>query len=228
MSGYVELPEPRHRIVRSPCKKFYTTPAGALPGATTILGRTSAGKERLEQWLKRPDAPAISEAARNRGTWLHTQTEDWINARAAGSDPPSVNHFAFGAYWRSMKPWLESHWTHVVALEKPVYHPAGYAGSFDALGYATFGREPEALTLFDWKTSAKRRTDDLVEDYFCQLGAYAHAIEHVYGIRPERAVLVIARPSVTPDTWELGSTQLQEATQRFLTRLERFYAMPPD
>lgn len=226
MSEFISLPEPRHRVVRAANKSGYQTPAGFLPGATTIIGKTSAGKERLEQWLKRPGAPAISEAARNRGTWLHSQTEAWINARSQGAMPPAVSHFAFGGYWRSMRPWLEEHWTHAVAQERPIYHPAGYAGSFDCLGYANFGNEPEKLTLFDWKTSQRKRTDDLVEDYMCQLGAYSHAIQHVYGITPERAVLVIARPTGPPDTWELGFAQLQDATERFLKRLKQYYSMP--
>lgn len=225
---YATLPDPRGIAVRFADKTGYQTPCGKFPGVTTILGATSAGKERLQQWLQRPDAQSISDAAKARGTWTHASIEAWINAHTAGTPAPDAKHFAFGGYWRSMRPWLETHWTHAVALEKPVYHPSGFAGSFDALGYAAYGRSPEALTLFDWKTSKRKRDADLVEDYFCQLGAYAHAIHYVYGIRPERAVLVIARPAGGPDLWELDGDELAEATCRFKKRLTAYYAMPQE
>lgn len=222
------LPDARGVAIRARDKSGYTAPGiGFVPGVTTILGATSAGKERLKQWLQRPDAQAISDAAKTRGTWTHEAIETWIDAHTAGSPPPDPKHFAFGGYWRNMRPWLEQHWDQAVALERSVYHPSGFAGSFDALGYANYGNEPEALTLFDWKTSKRRRDVDLVEDYFCQLGAYAKALNYVYGVRPERALLVIARPmGTTPDIWELDSDELCAATNRFEKRLQRYYTMP--
>jgi len=224
---YISLPEPRGTAVRLADKSGYTSPCGRrFPGVTTILGATSEGKERLKQWLQRPDAQSISEAARTRGTWTHTAVEAWIEAHSAGTPAPDPKHFAFGGYWRSMRPWLESHWTHAVALEKPVYHPSGFAGSFDALGYVNYGNEPEALTLLDWKTSKNKRDDKLVRDYYDQLGAYSKAIHYVYGVKPERAVLVIARPAGPPDVWELSGDELAEATCRFKKRLATYYSMP--
>jgi hypothetical protein len=228
-SPWITLPEPRGVAIRLADKSGYTSPCGRrLPGVTTILGATSEGKERLQQWLKRPDAQSISDAAKARGTWTHNAIEAWIAARTAGEQPPDARHFAFGGYWRSMRPWLESHWTHAVAIEKPVYHPSGFAGSFDALGYVAYGYNPEQLTLLDWKTSKKKRDAGLVEDYFCQLGAYAQGIHHVYDIRPQRAVLVIARPAGPPDVWELSGDELAEATCRFKKRLATYYSMPSE
>ena len=223
----LELPKPRGRALRKADKSGYVTPGfGVLPGVTTILGATSEGKHRLEQWLKRPDAAAIGEAARNRGTWLHTQTEDWITAHSGGASYEEKNHFAFGGYWRNMRPWLEKHWDQLVALEQPIYHPSRFAGSFDALGYIAYGDEPAKLTLCDWKTSQRTRTEDLVEDYKCQLAAYAMGLEYVYGVSPERALLVIARPhGPAPDIWELNASELEAAKSRFKARLQRYYAV---
>ena len=222
------LPPPRGLCTRNPDKSGYQSPCGALPGVTSILGATSTTKARLEQWLKRPDAAAISEAAKTRGTWTHTNIENWIEAHAAGESYPDVRHFAFGGYWRSMRPWLEAHWLQKVALEQPIYHPSGFAGSFDALGYCAYGAEPEALTLFDWKTSKNKRDEALVEDYFHQLGAYAKGLRYVYGVQPERALLVIARPSGAPDIWELSGEELAEATAAFEKRLQRYYTLPQE
>lgn len=222
-----QLPPPRGVARRNPDKSGYQTPAGAMKGVTTILGATSAGKERLEQWLQRPDAPSISAAARARGTWTHECIEAWINAHSAGDAPPDFKHFAHGGYWRNIRPWLEEHWDQAVALEQPLYHPSGFAGTFDALGYTRYGKEPQKLTLLDWKTSKHKRTDDLVEDYFCQLGAYSMGLQYVYSVVPERALLVIARPvGTTPDIWELSATDIAAARRRFKARLQHFYATP--
>jgi hypothetical protein len=203
-------------------RRGYTTPAGVLPSVTTVLGATSAGKARLEQWLKRPDAAQISETARRRGTWTHAQIEAWIRG-----DAPLTRHFAFGAYARNVIPWLEAHFTEALAIEEAVWHPSGFSGTFDALGYATYGSAPSALTLFDWKTSAKPRDGALLEDYFCQLGAYTAGLEHTWGVRPERALLVIARPTPDgPDVWELPTADLAHYEAEFSRRLQRYYAPP--
>lgn len=223
------LPDPRGIAIRKADKSGYLCPGiGPQPGVTTILSATSTGKERLQQWLKRPDAQSISDAAKARGTWTHNAIEAWITARSSGEPTPDPRHFAFGGYWRSIRPWLEAHWSQAVAIERSVYHPSGYAGSFDALGYVAYGQQPDALTLLDWKTSKRKRDAELVEDYFCQLGAYAIAIDYVYGVAPERAILVIARPSCAPDVWELNAAELSAASQRFAERLKRYYAMPPE
>jgi hypothetical protein len=223
-----ELPPPKGVAVRFADKTGYMTPFGPTKGVTTILGATSTSKARLEQWLKRPDAAAISEAAKARGTWTHERIEEWLLAHKAGEPLPDKRHFAFGGYWRSMRPWLEQHWHQLVALEQPVYHPAGFAGSFDALGYCAYGAEPEALTLFDWKTSKNKRDEALVEDYRHQLGAYAKGLRYVYGVAPERALLVIARPTGAPDIWELSGEELAEATAAFEKRLQRYYTLPKE
>lgn len=225
----LELPAARGVAVCAPDHKTYKTPLGAQPPMTTILSATSAGKERLQQWLQRPDAEAISTAAKQRGTWTHKAIEGWINAHSAGEPFTDPQHFAFSGYWRNIRPWLQNHWDQAVALERTVYHPSGFAGTFDALGYAAYGREPEALTLLDWKTSKRKRDATLVEDYYCQLAGYAMGLRYVYGVTPQRALLVIARPAgAGPDIWELDADELAAATTRFKARLKAYYSMPQE
>lgn len=227
MTRLSSLPDPRGIATRKSDKSGYYTPCGVLPGATTVIGATSTGKDRLKQWLQRPDAQAISDAAKARGTWTHTRIEEWIEAHAMGEVAPETRHFAFGGYWRNIRPWLELHWDQNVAIEQPIYHPSGYAGSFDALAYVNYGNEPDALTLVDWKTSKNKRDEALVEDYFVQLGAYSKGLRYVYGVTPERALLVIARPhGTTPDIWELSGDELADATSRFEKRLATYYTLP--
>jgi hypothetical protein len=228
------LPPPKAQAQRLQDKSGYKSPLGVLDSVTRILGKTAdpASKKRLEQWLKRPDAEAISDDAKQRGTWLHTCTEEWINAFTEGRELPDFKSFAYGGYWRCMRPFLEEHWVQTVALERAVYHPTRFAGSFDALGYSSFTTREDVtpedasheLCLFDWKTSKKPRDEKLVFDYKCQLGAYAKAIDYVYGVRPERALLVIARPHGNfPDIWELTGDELWEFGDKFIQRANNYY-----
>lgn len=226
------LPKPRGVVTRLPDKSGYTSPVGRLDSVTSILGKTGKSKHRLEQWLKRPDSAAISDAAKARGTWTHEQIENWLLAHQAGGPLPNPTHFAFGAYWRNIRPFLEQHWVQLVAQECAVYHPTRFAGQFDALGYSNYTQRddltPDAasnlLTLLDWKTSKNKRDAVLVEDYCCQLGAYATAIDYVYGVKPERALLVIARPHGDfPDIWELTGDELRDYGRKFITRANTYY-----
>ena len=217
---------------RAADKSGYTTPAGRLPGATTILGATSQGKQRLEQWLKRPDSAAVSLAARERGTWTHTQIESWLQGL------PTEKHFAYGGYWRNIRPWLERHLVSALAIEGSTWHPAGYAGTFDAVAHLAYASSDapysasdaaDMTTLVDWKTSARPRTADLLQDYFDQLGAYSASILHTYGVQVDRGVLVIARPSgSTPDVYELTPDALATHRARFFQRLNQYHQPRPE
>ena len=240
-----ELPPPRGEVIRLHDKSGYTSPVGRLDSVTTVLGKTAKNKERLEQWLKRPDAASISEQAKARGTWLHAQNEEWLLAHKEGRPLPDPKHFAFGGYWRNMRPFLENYWVQLVAQEQCIYHPTRFAGQFDCLGYTSYTEQEglsaedasNMLCLLDWKTSKNFRghkngkfkdkngyRGDLVEDYCCQLGAYALGIDYVYGIQPERALLVIARPHGDfPDIWELTGEELKSYGRKFIERANNYY-----
>jgi hypothetical protein len=208
---------------RAADKSGYKSPAGVLPSVTRVLAATSEGKEALAAWLKRPGSAVTSEAARRRGTWTHSQIEAWIR----GEEPQKS--FAFGAYWRNVRPWLEQHFTEALCIEKAVWHPRGFAGTLDCLGYCTWGEHPDALAIMDWKTSQRQRSGPLLADYFAQLGAYRLAASYTYGIHATRGVLVIARPHAAgPDVHELTPGALDAAEQAFLRRLDAYYAMPQD
>lgn len=210
-------------------RKGYTTPAGTLPSVTTILGATSAGKEQLKQWLSRPGAEGLSLDARSRGTWTHTRIEHWIQGAAPLGFGVAIADALYGAYFRNIEPWLEAHFHEAVAIEQPLWHPSGFSGTFDCLGYANYGSDPNQLTLLDWKTAARERSGELLEDYRCQLGAYRAGIEHSYGARALRALLVIARPHPHgPDVYELGPAELDHYEAEFFRRLRAFYSSTPD
>lgn len=203
-------------VRRNEDRRGYETPAGEMTGVTTILGATSSpeAKARLEAWLQRPGAAQESAKACKRGSWVHEQLENHLQGL------PVQRHLAFNGYLNSMLPWVEQHVIEPLAMEKPIWHPAGFAGTFDLLAFCADWPE---VTLIDWKTSKRARSPDLVDNYLDQLGAYSLGLQHTYDVRPSRGVLVIGRPvGNKPDVWEIDQQELRRREAKFLKRVEQY------
>ena len=212
----MKFPEPNEAIKRREDKTGYETPIGTLPSVTTILSATSSpeAKARLEAWLKRPGAHEESKRACKRGSWVHEQLENYLQGK------PIKRHLAFNGYLKSMLPWVEENIIEPCMIEAPVWHPAGFSGTFDLMCW--MDQYPE-LVLLDWKTSARPRTADLVDNYLDQLAAYRAAISHTYLVTPQRGVLVIGRPAATkPDVWVIDQKELERRELKFLQRVKDY------
>ena len=210
------FPKPDPTIKRRDDKTGYETPIGTLPSVTTILGATSSpeAKARLEAWLKRPGAHEESMRACKRGSWVHEQLENYLQ------DKPVKRHLAFNGYLKSMLPWVEENVIEPCMIEAPVWHPAGFSGTFDCCAW--LDQFPE-VCLIDWKTSARPRSADLVDNYLDQLAAYRAAIENTYHFKPDRAVLVIGRPAASkPDVWVIDEEELDWREEKFLGRVKQY------
>lgn len=219
-----ELARVRAKLIEPPAiperredRRGYICPDGqTYPSVTTVLGATAdkASKARLEAWLQRPDAAKQTALACKRGSWVHQQIENHL------SGIPISRHLAFNGYLNTILPWVDSNIVEAVAIEKPIWHPAGFSGTFDCLGYCADWPE---LTLLDWKSSKNRRSEDLVHDYKTQLAAYRLGLLHTYDIPVDKAVLVIARPVGTrPDIWHVSKEELDDLQDQFLQRLQRY------
>lgn len=212
----LQFPDIDAGVTRNEDKRGYQTPIGVLPGVTTILGATSSpeAKARLKAWLERPGAEQESARACRRGSWVHEQLESHLQGL------PVQRHLAFGAYLRSMMPWVDANVVEPLAIEKPIWHPSGFSGTFDLLAYCS---EWPEVTLIDWKTSKRPRSGDLVDNYLDQLAAYRLGLDHTYHVRPQRGVLVIGRPAATrPDVWVIDNAELDRREAKFLRRVEQY------
>ena len=212
----ITFPTANPHIERRKDKRGYETPCGRLPSVTTIIKETAPqeSKDRLEAWLARPGARQESAAACRRGSWVHQQIENHLGGL------PVENHLAFGGYYRNIIGWIEQNVVEPIAMEKPIFHPAGFSGTFDCLAYCSEWMEP---TLIDWKTSKRKRSADLVDGYMDQLGAYSLGIKHTYDIEPTKAVLAIARPTGTePDIWVVDHDEILYREEKFLQRVDDY------
>jgi hypothetical protein len=108
----------------------------------------------------------------------------------------------------------------------------GFAGTADGLISVSpetlerHGADPAlagAPFIADWKTSASKRSPAMMADYCLQAGAYALGLEHLTGIRPAGAFIVVARRIGPPNVTFLSAHKLANAKVGYLERVRTFY-----
>ena len=137
---------------------------------------------------------------------------------------PKVGWSASG-YARSLSNWIVANATEIFASEFSIHHPAGFAGTCDAL----IGMKNNELVLADWKTSVKRKTDasDRLPDghsYIDQCGAYSLGLKHLTGLQPTGAAIVLARRCGAPNIHTMSLRDLKEAEESFMARVEQYFS----
>jgi ATP-dependent exoDNAse (exonuclease V) beta subunit len=139
---------------------------------------------------------------------------------------PRVGWSASG-YARSLSDWITENVTEIFASEFSIHHPAGFAGTCDAL----IGLKNNELVLADWKTSVGRKT--AIHDgqerlppghsYIDQCGAYSLGLKHLTGLQPTGAAIILARRCGTPNIHTMDRAELEQAECSFLARVERYF-----
>jgi ATP-dependent exoDNAse (exonuclease V) beta subunit len=240
--------DPQGRIYRDPQGEIYhsvtrilqATSQGkeALEAWKQRLGETLAAQERdtaaergtrthnaAEYVLK--TAKKVSDGTAKRRKVDYTRDDGllrppapmvrWAIKRALPS-APKVGISANG-YKRSLLAWIEEHVTAIHAIEFSVYHPAGFAGTCDAL----LDIDGQGPCVVDWKTSFNKRSEALLTDYMHQLGAYSLGMRHLTGIQAQGAYVVVARRAGSANIRHLSAMELRGAEQYFLDRCHDYY-----
>lgn len=141
---------------------------------------------------------------------------------------PKVGWSASG-YARGLSEWIVENVTEIFASEFSIHHPAGFAGTCDAL----VGVKNSSVVLMDWKTSVSKKTktdEDGLErlpignSYIDQCGAYSLGLKYLTGLEPTGAAVVLARRCGPPNVHWMSTTELAEAEASYLERVERYHA----
>ena len=140
---------------------------------------------------------------------------------------PRVGWSAAG-YARSLSDWIAENVTEIFASEFSIHHPAGFAGTCDAL----VGMKNNELVLADWKTSVGRKTkkDEAGlehlppgHSYIDQCGAYSLGLKHLTGLQPTGAAIVLARRCGAPNVHHMDKAELEQAEKSFMARVEQYF-----
>ena len=201
----------------------------ALPSVTTILGHTS-DKSGLDNWVKKvgqAEADRISTFSANRGTYMHSLHEHYLNAKFLENleNPLQIafqrarvdcSTFTPEEYECGKNLFLQFHNNsdfyedigEVIFQEVPVWSllGGGYAGRLD-LSIRSKAGIPK---IIDFKTSRKPKREDWIEGYKLQIAAYSIAMFERYGIFPDQCEIWISC-----ETGELQTFTLTQPDMKF-------------
>jgi|TARA_X000001388_G_scaffold76969_2_gene75877 hypothetical protein len=199
-----ELPQLKTENINK--KRYYITPDGnKYPSITTVL--SNRNKKGLFEWRKRVGedvANYVARTAANRGTKVHHMCEDFLNNKEVSTEP-----FFAACLFNQLKPILTKKINNIHFQECALYSDKlGIAGRVDCIA-----EYDGKLSIIDFKTSSRERTDEWNENYYIQASAYAEMYEERTGTPISQIVILV----VTED----GTVQefVREKTEEYLDML---------
>ena len=191
-------------------KRYYVTPTGEkYPSVTSVTGLLS--RDGIKKWRKRvgeKTANKISTQAARHGTSAHQLFEDYIRGdnfeeKFKGAMPTTQQAFI------SLEKELNQIGV-VHGLESPLYsHNLQLAGRVDCI--AEWNGK---LSVIDFKTSAKPKKEEWIQNYFIQETAYAKMFEELTGETIHAIITMIAVSN--------GSSQLfiEQPSDKYVDQLQ--------
>jgi hypothetical protein len=164
--------------------RFYNTPNGSYPSITSVLG--SKKKEYLENWrnmLGQDKADKETKRCADRGTAVHDMCEKYLNNEL---DPTKGHELSNIKLFNQIKMRLNKI-DNIIAQEVPLYSDYfKVAGRVDCIAEYN-----GVLSIIDFKTSNKLKTEDMILDYYIQETFYALAFYEMTGIEISQIVTIM-------------------------------------
>ena len=191
-------------------KRYYITSTGEkYPSVTSVTGLLN--RDGIKKWRKRvgeKTANKISTQAARHGTSAHQLFEDYIRndnfeEKFKGAMPTTQQAFI------SLEKELNQIGV-VHGLESPLYsHNLQLAGRVDCIA-----EYDGKLSVIDFKTSAKPKKEEWIQNYFIQETAYAKMFEELTGETIHTIITMIAVGN--------GSSQLfiEQPSDRYVDQLQ--------
>ena len=191
-------------------KRYYITPTGEkYPSVTSVTGLLN--RDGIKKWRKRvgeKTANKISTQAARHGTSAHQLFEDYIRndnfeEKFKGAMPTTQQAFI------SLEKELNQIGV-VHGLESPLYsHNLQLAGRVDCIA-----EWDGKLSVIDFKTSAKPKKEEWIQNYFIQETAYAKMFEELTGKTIHAIITMIAVSN--------GSSQLfiEQPSDKYVDQLQ--------
>ena len=172
--------------------RLYKTPEGnKYPSITTVL--SVRNKKGIAEWRKRVGndvANHISRTAANRGTKVHHMCEDYLNNVEFNSPmewEKHKKHFLPYCLFQQLKDNALTYIDNIYAQEAGLYSDKyKVAGRVDCIA-----KYKGDISIIDFKTSTKERSDDWNENYYIQGSAYAEMFEELTGISTNQVVILV-------------------------------------
>ena len=168
-------------------KRFYVTPEGnKYPSITTVL--STRKKEGLFEWRKRVGNDVANYVARtsaSRGTKVHHMCEDYLNNEF--DEEKHKKDFLPFCLFNQLKDQALCNLDNIYAQEAGLYSDKyKVAGRVDCVA-----EYKDTLSIIDFKTSTRERSDDWNENYYIQGSAYAEMFEERTKIKIDQVVILV-------------------------------------
>ena len=199
--------------------RLYNTPTGPLPSVTTILDITN-DNAALDAWRQRvgdKKADQIRDEATGLGSLLHTHLENYIQGIPRQSGANVVRKLASNMADQIINRGLVKI-NEVWGLESQLYYDGLFAGTTDLI--ALYDGVPSIL---DYKTSKKIKAKKDIENYFCQLVAYAMAHNNLHGTDIKQGVIFMVTRDLEFETYIISGDEFDYYQDKWLHRLEKYY-----
>jgi genome maintenance exonuclease 1 len=199
--------------------RLYETPAGNYyPSVTTMLSHTlpEATAVALQAWRDALGARATeaTRAAADHGTAVHLLIERYLKGLPLVEASERVAASALAAF-NALKLKLNNI-QELWGIEVPLYSDAlRLAGRTDCVG--VYAGRP---CIIDFKTSAKLKGSDKINDYRLQLTAYAIMHNELFGTDIQHGVILMTSAGGFPQEFNV---RLAEHVEELLARTEQFY-----
>ena len=186
----VKLPELKTVTVNR--KRFYVTPEEKYyPSITTVL--SIRNKKGLMEWRKRVGdevANYVAGKAASRGTKVHHMCEDYLNNMESNFPDKWEKHkndFLPWCLFGQLKNKVLKNISDIYAQECGLYSDKyKVAGRVDCIA-----KYNGVLSIIDFKTSTKERSDDWNENYYIQCSAYAEMFTELTQIDVSQIVVLV-------------------------------------
>ena len=163
------------KTIQEDGKRFYTDDAGEIkyPSVTTVTSLLT--RDQIKLWRERVGeerANKISTRAARRGTKFHQLVEDYLRKE---KDYIEFDDVMQEAQFKAIQPLLNE--IIPIALEAPLFSEnLQMAGRVDCVGLFD-----GVLSIIDFKTSSKIKTEEMAQPWYHQMTAYAIMVEELTG-----------------------------------------------
>ena len=204
---FVEIPRLMENNVR-----YYKTPIAAYPSVTSVISFVNGHK--FVEWRKRvgeEEANRKTKHATTRGTKLHRVFEVYLQ----NGDYQSLAEYKtplIEMMFKAAKFYVDTRLDNIYQQETPMFSDKlCLAGTVDLICEVD-----GELAIVDFKTSAKEKPEEWLEDYFVQLSAYWAMFSEKTGIVPRKLVVFLVG--------ENGDVQIVERKNimHYLTTLQDY------
>ena len=214
---------PIERVTTIDRKRHYKLPDGSsVPSVTTILDATKSKEKReaLANWRKRvgtDQAQQISTEAANVGTLMHKNLQLYINSdkRKVGSN--QIHQQAYNMSNVIIAEGLRQV-AEIYGTEVALYYSGLYAGTTDCIGLWN-----GELAVLDFKQTNKPKKREWVDDYFCQIAAYAQAHNEMFETKINTGVILMCSRDLLYQEFVIEGKEFDNAANIWNDKVAQYY-----